>query len=145
MVGEIARVDGDRLVVLALFVLFAPAARVETIEEDLLPVDLVARFFVGGGFGFGRLLLVLFLLLEVNHLEERVVQKLLLEVLLEVEQGHVQQVHRLVQARIDFQLLLELSALLETGFHWTTMPSWPSAPSVAAKRARRRAASVGPR
>ena len=35
------RVDGDRLVVLALFVLFAAAAGVEAVEEDLLPVDLV--------------------------------------------------------------------------------------------------------
>src|SRR6185369_7874545 len=35
MVGEIARVDSDRLVVLALLVLLAAAARVEAIEQDL--------------------------------------------------------------------------------------------------------------
>ncbi len=38
---EVARVDGDRLVVLALLVLLAAPAGVEAVEEDLLPVDLV--------------------------------------------------------------------------------------------------------
>src|SRR5699024_5810676 len=64
----------------------------------------------------------------------------LLEVLLEVQERHVQQVHGLVQPWIDLQLLLELGALIETGLHRAAPPS-PSDE----KRARRRAVSVGPR
>ena len=61
VVGEIAAVDRDGLVVLALLVLFAATAGVETVEENLFPVDLVVggllfrrRF---GRFGLGRLFL----------------------------------------------------------------------------------------
>ena len=46
VVGEVARVDRDRLVVLALLVLLAPPARVEAIEKDLLPVDLALLFLL---------------------------------------------------------------------------------------------------
>jgi len=38
------------------------------------------------------------LFLGLDHLEEGVAEQLLLQVLLEVEQRHVQQIHRLVQA-----------------------------------------------
>jgi hypothetical protein len=37
--------------------------------------------------------------------------------LLEVEQRHVQQVHRLIKARIYLELLPELSGLIESGLH----------------------------
>ena len=125
VVAEIARGDGDRLVVLLLLVLLSSAAGVEAIEQDLLPVDLVVRRLLFLRclrlLGFRSLLFVLFLGLD--HLEERIVQQLLLEVLLEVEQRHVQQIHRLVQARIDLQLLPELRALIEPGLHWLGSPT----------------------
>jgi hypothetical protein len=37
--------------------------------------------------------------------------------LLQVEQGHVQEIHRLVEARIDLQFLFELCGLTQSGFH----------------------------
>ena len=117
MVGEIARVDRDRLVVLALLVLLTPAARIEAVEQDLLPVDLALLVLLGLRFGIGRLFLnlalVLLVVLRLDHVEEGIVEQLLLEVLLEVEQRHVEQIHRLVEARIDLELLLELRVLGE--------------------------------
>ena len=44
MVAQVAGIDGDRLVVLLFLVLLATAARVEPVEQDPFPVDLV----VGG-------------------------------------------------------------------------------------------------
>src|SRR5262249_54047908 len=131
---------------------------IESVEKDLLPVDLVRlllrrRLDDGLRLGLGGFLSLLGLLvfLRLDHVEEGIVQQLLLEVLLEIEQRHVEQVHRLIQARIDLQLLLELGALRETGFHETTglaaRDSRPSsrAPSSARYRARSRAVNVGPR
>ena len=43
-----------------------------------------------------------------DEVQKWIVEQLLLEVLLEVEQGHVEQIHRLIQAWIDLQLLAEL-------------------------------------
>ena len=60
------------------------------------------------------------------------------EMLLEVEQRHVEQVHRLVQARIDLHLLLELRALGQAGLHALPAGAPPN-------RDRSRAVSVGPR
>ena len=54
VVGEVARVDRDRLVVLALLVLLAPAAGIEAVEQDLLPVDLALLVLLrlsASGFG----------------------------------------------------------------------------------------------
>src|SRR5207237_4632560 len=91
----------------------------------------------------------------------------LIEMLQEVQERQVEQVHRLIQAWIDLEFLLELGALLETSFHCTSPPplpfsssrrsswrfeelplpspaAWPL-PSVLEKRARRRAVRVGPR
>ena len=59
--------------------------------------------------------------------------------MLEVEQRHVEQIHRLVQARIDLQLLLELSVLAETWLH----DGAPCVSASATKRARRRALERG--
>ena len=112
VVGEVAAVDGDWLVVLALFVLFAAAAGVESVEENLLPIDLVVGglFFgrrFGRRFGLGGLFLRLLLVfLRLDHVEEGIVEELLLEMLLKVQERHVEQVHRLIQARIDLELLL---------------------------------------
>src|SRR5678816_1604152 len=146
MIGEIARIDRDRLVVLAIFVLFAAAAGVESVEKDLFPIDLIV-----GGLFFSRLLFfsylfflgLLLILLRLDHVEEGVVQQLLLEVLLKVQERHVEQVHRLVEAWIDLELLLELRALGKTSFHEAT--GSPGSASAAAKRARNRAVNVGPR
>src|SRR2546425_78416 len=52
----------------------------------------------------------------------------------QVEQRHVQQIHRLIQARIDPQLLGQRRVLLQAGFH----AAW-------VRRARSRAVRVGPR
>ena len=64
----------------------------------------------------GLLGLLVVLFFRLDELEERIIQQLLLEVLLEIEQRHVQEIHRLVQAWIDLQLLPELGALDSPGF-----------------------------
>ena len=148
MVGEVARVDRDRLVVLALLVLLAAAAGVEAVEEDLLPVDLALLVLLGLRFGLRRLLLdlalVLLVLLRLDHVEEGIVEELLLEVLLEVEQGHVEQIHRLVQARIDLELLLELGVWERPCSHATVLPcSRPREAGAQARRERRAEIDVG--
>src|ERR1017187_4511965 len=100
----------------------------------------------------------LLLLVVLEHLEERVREEFLLEVLLQVEQRHVQHVHRLIEARIDLELLPKTEALVEPSLHpagsggdsvgctaaalaradvWPPCSSW--------KRVRSRAVSVGPR
>ena len=88
------------------------------------------------------LAVVLFLVvLRLDHLEEGIVEELLLEMLLEIEERHVQEIHRLIQARIDLELLLELCGLGETRPH----AARPGPPFVAEKRDRNRAVNVGPR
>ena len=81
----------------------------------------------------------LLVLLRLDHVEEGIVEELLLEMRLEVEQRHVQQIHRLVEAWIDLELLLELSVLGEP------LPHAPFPMLSPAKRERSRADSVGPR
>ena len=143
MIGEIARVDRHRLVVLALLVLLAPPARVEAVEQDLLPIDLALLVLLRLGLGIRRLFLdfalVLLVVLRLDHVEEGIVEELLLEMLLEVEERHVEQIHRLIQARIDLELLLELGVLGEP------LPHAPFPMLSTAKRERSRAESVGPR
>jgi len=93
---------------------------IEAVEKDAFPIDLVVRglfFFLRGGF-LGLRALLLFLLFRLHHLQERIVQQLLLEMLLEGEQRHVKQIHRLIQAWIDLELLAELCALIEPGLHF---------------------------
>src|SRR5665213_820731 len=148
MIAEIAAIDGDRLEVLLLLVLLGAATGIEAVEEDLLPVDLVRRLFFRLLFlcllailrnGF---LAVLVLILLV-HLEEGIVEELLLEVLLEIEEWHVQEIHRLVEARIDLDLLPHLRVLRHACSH--AAPPRLGRTMFSAKRARSRAASVGPR
>ena len=91
-----------------------------------------------------------------SMLEERIREQLLLQVLLQVEQRHVQHVHRLVQARIDLELLPKTQALVQPSLH-PVGPGGDSVGSTAAaarasaspcsalKRVRSRAVSVGPR
>ena len=131
---EIRRLDAHRLEVLALLALLVPAPLVEPGEQDVLPVGglglgLLGRLLLLGG-GEGELLLVLGL----EQLEEGIVEQLLLEVLLQVEQRHVQEVHRLVQPRVDPQVLAEERLLPQRLLH-----------AAAARRDRRRAVRVGPR
>jgi hypothetical protein len=144
MVAEPPSRDGDGLVVLADLALGGRPAGIEPVEEDLFPVDgVVARRFslrgivLGRGIEgrqvlVGRQFLVL-LVVRLDEIEERIVQQLLLEVLLQVEEGHVEQIHRLVQARIDLQFLAQMRALLKTCFHAMNPVSWE----------RRRSASGG--
>ena len=145
MVGEVSAVDRHRLVVFALFVLFAATAGIEPVEENLLPVDLVVvgLLFLRCGLDFDAFFLgLLFLVfLGLHHVEERVVQQLLFEMLLQVEQRHIEQIHRLVQAWIDLELLLELRVLGKTSFH--VIDGSPS--SAWENRERKRAVNVGPR
>lgn len=75
-----------------------------------------------------------------TNLEKRVGRQLLLQVLLQVEQRHIEQVHRLVQARIDLQFLAQARRLLKTRSHRLSTPS-----SASENRERRRAVNVGPR
>ena len=111
------------------------------VEEDALPVGLVLglRFLLG-------LVLLLFrrgrldFFLRLDELEERIAQELLFQMLLQVEQRHVEQIHRLIQARIDLELLPELRRLVETRLHEAA-----TSPLSREKRSRSRAVSVGPR
>ena len=119
VVVQVARVDGDRLEVLLLLVLLAAPARVEAVEQDLLPVDLVLAAFSSSLLRLGLLAVSSSAPRRprprpprLHQVEERVVQELLLQVLLEVEQRHVQQIHRLIEAWIDLELLPELRALV---------------------------------
>ncbi len=112
-----------------------PVAVVEAGEEDVLPVGLLAV----GGLRAPRVLLGqrrrrLLLFLGLEQLEERIRHQLLLQVLLQVEQRHVQQVHRLVEAWIDPQVLPQDGVLAEAGLH-----------AAGERRERRRAVRVGPR
>ena len=105
------------------------------VEEDALPVGLVLglRFLLG-------LVLLLFrsgrldFFLRLDELEERIAQELLFQMLLQVEQRHVEQIHRLIQARIDPQVLPERGVLMQAGLH-----------AAGESRARRRVVRVGPR
>ncbi len=124
--------------------LFAAASRgVESIEENLFPIYLAGALILGLGLNRLRLfalLRLLFFLLFLDKIEKRVVQKLLLQVLLKVEEGHVEQIHRLVEAWIDLELLSELSRLIESRLHQTVTSS-----SSRANRSRSRAVRLGPR
>ena len=147
VIAEIATVDGDGLEVFLLLVLLGATARVEAVEENLLPVDLVSGLFLRllfFGLPFlGGALLAVFVFILLVHLEERVVEELLLEVLLEIEERHVEEIHRLVEAGIDLDLLLHLGVLRHARSHAAPPLLGRATPS--AKRARSRAASVGPR
>ena len=112
VIAQIAGSDCHRLEVFTLLVLFtATASSVEAIEQDLFPVDLSRPlvFSLCLRLLLGLSLLLLFLLfLRLNEIEEGVVEKLLFEVLLQVQQRHVKKVHRLIKARIYLELLAEL-------------------------------------
>ncbi len=144
VIAQIAGGDCDRLEVLALLVLFAATAGgVEAVEQDLFPIYLAGALILGfrlrrlGGFA---LLLLLFLLLSLDEIEEWIVEKFLLEVLLEVQQRHVEQVHRLIEAWIDLELLTELGRLIKTRLQEAATSSL-----LRANLSRSRAVSVGPR
>src|SRR5205814_1831413 len=55
--------------------------------------------------------------LGLDELQERVAEQLLFEMLLQVEQRHVEQVHRLEQPRIDPQVLAQADVLVQAGLH----------------------------
>jgi len=131
MIGEILRVDGDRFVPLALLVLLALPARLEAVEQHGLPVDVVIAGLLGLGLGrrlglgeilrlraglFGFRRIVVFVL-GLDELEKGVLQQLLLEMLLEVDQRHVEHVHRLIEAWIRSQLLPEPRRLVQPTLH----------------------------
>jgi len=98
-------------------VLLRRGASVEAVEQDLLPVNgigfVMLILFLGLDLDFFSALF-LFVLVEFNELEERVVEKLLLEVLLKVQQGHVEHAHVLVTPWIDLQLQPQLLRLIQS-------------------------------
>ena len=59
MIGQVLGVNRDRLVVLALFVLFALTTGLETVEQYGFPIDVIVagllRLRLGGGFGLGEI------------------------------------------------------------------------------------------
>ena len=113
------------------------------IQQNLFPIDLAGALVLGFCLRLLFdlcLLLVFFLLLGLDQIEERIVEQLLLQMLLQVEQGHVEKVHRLVKARIDLQLLPELGRLIKAGLQDASSSSL-----VRESLSRSRAASVGPR
>src|SRR5204863_5830018 len=129
--------DRDRLDVFARVAVTAARHAVlrAVLEQDVFPIGPVLGF----GLFLGLVVLLLGcrgldLFLGLDHLEERVAEQLLLEVLLEVEQRHVQQIHRLVQAWIDPQILAQANVLMQAGLH-----------AAGDSRARRRVVRVGPR
>src|SRR5919198_1840697 len=137
MIDEVLALDGNRLDVLTRVAVAAARHTMvgPVVEQNTFPIRLV--------FGFRfllRLVLLLvggrrlYLFLGLHHLEERIAEQLLLQVLLEVEQRHVQQIHRLIQARIDPQVLPQRGVLMQAGLH-----------AAGDSRARRRVVSVGPR
>ena len=132
MIGQIPDLDRGRLVILPLLVLGAGAAGAETVEEDVFPIDFFPVF---------RFRLLLFLLSYVRlifvgllQFEEGVDEQLFLKVLLQLQQGHIEEIHRLIQARIHPQFLLEHRALLHRDLH-----------AAVPKRSRSRLVRVGPK
>src|SRR5438105_13542800 len=112
MIAQVPGGDGDRLEVFALLVFFAATPRsVEAIEQDLFPVylsrplvfGLCLRLFLG----LSLLLLFLFFL-RLDAIQERIVEELLLQVLLAVQPGDVERIHRVSKAWSGVQLLAEL-------------------------------------
>ena len=139
MVDQVARLDRDGLDVLSRVAVAAAGHTVlgPVVEQDVLPVGLVvARLLL-----LGLLLLLLLLgrgrlhlFFRLHHFEERIAQQLLLQVLLQIEQRHIEQIHRLVEARVDPQVLAERRVLMQAGLH-----------AAGDRRARRRVVRVGPR
>ena len=136
VVDQILAFDGHRLDVFARVAVRAARHPVlgAVLQQDVLPVGPVLRLC----FLLGLLLLLgggrLDFLFRLHHLEERIAQQLLLQVLLQIEQRHVEQIHRLIQARIDAQVLPHADVLMQAGLH-----------AAGDRRARRRVVSVGPR
>ena len=134
VVDEVPYLDGDRFGVLDGLVLGPGAADIEAVEQHLLPVHLLILLllflflFLVGGRRLGGELVVF------HQFQERVDQQLLLEVLLQLHHRHVQHVHRLVQARIDPEVLPQADVLPQSELHAT-----------ASNRLRNRDVSVGPR
>jgi hypothetical protein len=99
VVDQVPAFDGDGFGILQLLVLFPGSSHLETVEQDLLPVDLIL---------FVLLLLLLFrshlfrgFVFRFQQLEERVGEQLLFEMLLKIHHRHVQHVHGLVEPWID--------------------------------------------
>ena len=93
MIVQVPRIDRRTLEVFGLLVLRASTPDFETVEQNFLPVDAVVaqEFVVGVVLEFDFLLDV-----RVAHLQQRVLRDLLLQVLLQVQHGHVDQLHRLI-------------------------------------------------
>src|SRR4026207_171782 len=141
MIAQVARGDGHWLEVFLLLVLLAASAGgVKAVEQDLFPIDFVAALLFLRGLTVLALGLLFFFLFFLDEIEERIVEQLLLQVLLRIEERHVQEIHRLVKAWIDLELLPELCGLGDAGLHGAAPATdrWE-------KRSRSRAVSVGPR
>ena len=135
VVVEIVALHRRGLVVLLRLVLGTPASRhLEAVHEDLLPVHLVVAHGL-----VGDVLLELDLALHVGfaHLQEGVLRHLLLQMLLEIQQRHVEQLHRLVEAWVDPHLLSELGALEELGVELVHISPERRAPVGVSRRRRR--------
>ncbi len=155
MIVEALRHRAERHLTHRLLVRHAIPFRVVPREDELLP----SGFVVIGRTTVDRFLALLRralvgqlrvldvrrgaqLLVFLDELEEGVLRQLLLQVLLQLEERHVQHVHRLVEAWIGPELLPEPRRGVETGAH--AQAAGP-APRSARKRSRSRAVSVGPK
>ena len=138
MVDEVLALDRDRLDVFPRVAVTATGHAVlgAVLEQDVLPIRLVLLLLLV----LFRLVLLLLrrgrlhFLFRLDHLEKRIAEQLLLEMLLEIEERHVEQIHRLIQARIDPQVLPQRGVLMQAGLH-----------AAGESRARRRVVRVGPR
>gem|GEM_PF-5254537 len=109
VITEVRCLHRGRIVALRLFVLGAAPAGVKPVQQDLFPVDLVLVLLLTS------LLVDAHIFLDVGfaHLQEGILRELLLQMGLEIQEGHVEQLHRLIEARVDLHLLSEFRALIE--------------------------------
>ena len=157
VVPQVAGSHHRRLVVVLDFALLALSADLEAVAQDLVPVHFGLRLRSCGLVLVGvrariRIDVVRALglrigvvVVRVRELQEGVLGQLLLQAILKVEQGHVEQVHRLVQTRVGL-LRLSLVGALDLphshAAHRTIMPRgvgiWTSCERSATAPGRRR-------
>ena len=114
VVLQVPHAHDRRFELLARLVLLPWAPGVESVQQDLVPVDLVVLFVAGVLFGIDLEFVVG---VGLGELEEGILRQLLLKAGLKVQQRHVQQIHRLVKARIDPQLLPKVGPLVQARPH----------------------------
>ena len=111
MIPETLRGGRHGRVILPIAVFLGPPARIEVVQENILPVHflrgVVARVI---GRGVTQVIGAVRLISGFHEIEERVVDECLSQVALKIEQRHVEKVHRLVEARLRLLFLPQVGA-----------------------------------